>query len=136
MSLSITRNNNGTITVACGNDSITIGDPAAANAPPNPQQPAWVDPYILPDNNGTAASIVWRGQAKTEIVSVPSVDDLPRLVRKMHDLHAPAQKPTIFQFHVKADKALNIETFNKAISDVGNPDWMGAEIKLMGLDDE
>ena len=135
MSLTITRNNNGTITVACGNDSITIGGLALGNTPPNPRQDVWIDPYILPDNNGTAASIVARDKAKTKIVSVPSVDDLPRIMREMHDLHAPTPEPTIFQFHVKANKPLSIESYKKVIFDLGNPDWMGTEIKLTGLDD-
>jgi hypothetical protein len=135
MTLSVTRNSNGTITIECGGDSLTIAPPVASDTP-HPKQEASGEIPVLWPNGGATASIVADGKAKTEVVLVPSVDDLLRAIREQHDLHVEAPKPTIFQFHVKGTEPLSVEKINKALSDLGNPDWMGTQIKLTGLRDE
>ena len=46
------------------------------------------------------------------------------------------RQPTIFQFHVQTSEPLSVEKINKALSDLGNPKWMGTQIKLTGPGDE
>ena len=136
MTLSVKPNKNGTITIECGGESVTIAAPdASATSPQSPQDTSGGIPILWP-NGGATASIVARGKVKTEIVPVVAVDDLLKTIKEKHDLHAKAQKPIIFQFHVNGDKPLSVEKLNKALSDLGNPGWMGTQIKLTGLRDE
>jgi hypothetical protein len=136
MTISVTRNSNGTITIACGGETMTIAGSTASDPPVQPQQASGeIAPFLWP-NHQTTAAIVAGGKAKTEIVIVPSVEALLKAIREKHDLHAKAQKPIIFQFHVMGDKPLRVESINKVVSDLGHPDWMGMQIKLTGLRDE
>jgi hypothetical protein len=127
MTLSVSSNSNGTITITCGNDSITIG------APDPPKQ---VEIPPLWPHSGPAASIIAGKKVKTKVIRVPSGDDLLNAIRKQHDLHIQASEPIIFQFHVQGSEPLSVEKINKALSDLGNPEWMGTQIKLTGLGDE
>jgi hypothetical protein len=136
MTLSVTPNKNGTITVECGGESVTIAAPNASGTSPQPQQGASGEPPVLWPNGGATASIIDNREVKTEIVPVPSVVDLPRIIQEKYDLHAKAKTPIVFQFHVKGDNPLSVERINKALSDLGNPEWMGTQFKLTGLRDE
>lgn len=136
MTLRVIPNKNGTITIECGGESVTIGAPDPPATSPQPQQDGSGGIPALWPNGGATASIIDNGKAKTEIVPVRSADDLLRTIQEKHDLHAKARKPIIFQFHVNGDKPLSIERINKALSDLGNPDWMGTQIKLTRLRDE
>ena len=130
MTLSVSPNSNGTITITCGNDSVTIGAPAA------PKQEASTEVPVLWPNYGATASIVAGGKTKTKVIGVPSVDDLLKAIREQHDLHIQAPEPIVFQFHVHGSEPLSVEEINKALSDLGNPEWMGTQIKLIGPSDE
>jgi hypothetical protein len=130
MTLSVSPNGDGTITITCGNDSVTIGAPASSK----PQ--ASTDIPVLWPNGGATASIVAGGKAKLNVIRVPSGDDLLKVIREQHDLHVQASEPTIFQFLVQTSEPLNVEEINRTFSDLGNPDWMGTQIKLTGPSDE
>lgn len=135
MSLSVTRHDDGTITIECSGDSITLAaSPSAGTA--QPKQQADDDIPVLWPNGGATASIVADGKAELKIVRVPSVDELLIAIKEQHDRHAVAAKPTLFQFYVQGSTPLQVEALNKALSDLGNPDWMGTQIKLTGRDDE
>src|SRR5260370_6655931 len=127
MTLSVTRNSNGTITIECGGDSLTIALPVASGTP-HPNRGTSGKIPVLWTNGGATALIVDSGKAKTKIVPVLSEDELLRAIREQHDLHAKAPKPTIFQFHIKGEETLRVEKINKALSDLGDPSWMGAQI--------
>jgi hypothetical protein len=130
MTISVTPNSDGTITVTCGNDSITIGAAAA------PKQNASADIPILWPNHGATASIVADGKAKTMVIRVSPENDLMKAIREQHELHSREPEPIIFQFHVEGSEPLSVEKINEALSEIGNPDWMVTQIKLIGLRDE
>jgi len=120
MTLSVTRNSNGTITIECGGDSLTILTIASsvASDTPHPKQEASGEIPVLWPNGGATASIVANGKAKTEVVLVPSVADLLSAIRQQHDLHLEGSKPTIFQFHVKGNEPLSVGKINDVLSDL------------------
>lgn len=126
MSITVTSNNDGTITVKCGTDTVTVG----ASTPSNPgaSQPI---PILWPPS-GTTASIVAEGTAKTVVVAVASASGLAEAIRAQHDLHANVRVKTIFQFDVHGSEPLVVEEIDKALFDLGNPDWMGTQIRFMG----
>jgi hypothetical protein len=130
MTLSVSPNNDGTITITCGNDSVTIGAPASSR----PQGSA--DIPILWPNGGATASIVAGGNAKMHVIRVRSGDDLVKAIKAQHALHVQVSEPAIFQFHVQTSEPLSVEEINRTFSDLGNPDWMGTQIKLTGPADE
>src|SRR5664280_2520411 len=76
MTLSVSPNSNGTITITCDNDSVTIGAPAAPKLDGSAETP------ILWPNSGATASIVAGGKAKTKVIRVPSGDDLLTAIRE------------------------------------------------------
>jgi hypothetical protein len=126
MTITVTNDSDGTITVTCGGETIKIGGPT----PSDPKASGSI-PIFWP-NDGHTASIIAGGKAKTKIISVASVEELPKAIRENHALHAKAAKPVILQFNVKADKPLQIGNINKVLSDLGHPDWMGMIINLTG----
>jgi hypothetical protein len=130
MTISVTPNANGTITITCGGESVTVGTPSAS-----PKKDEFDDVYLWP-NDGAVANIVAGGKAEIKVVPVRSAKDLPKAIKEQHDLHARAPKPTILQFHVAGAQSLSVESINKALSDLGNPAWMGTQIKLTGPRDE
>jgi len=135
MTISVTRNSNGTLTITCGSETVTLGSSPSLDAVPQPTRASDEPPVLWPNDQHTA-SIIATGKAKIEIVSVRSVDDLQNEIRKVHALHSETQKPTIFQFDVNSDKPLQIRGVNKVVSDLGYPEWMGMQIKLTGPRDE
>ncbi|MBZ9772320.1 hypothetical protein [Mesorhizobium sp. CO1-1-8] len=130
MSLSMSPNPDGTITVTCGTDSLTIAPPIA----PKPRTSA--DIPVLWPNGGATASIIAKGNAKIRTVPVPSGNDLVKAIKEQYTLYVEASEPTVFQFHVNGSGTLSVEEINKALSDLGNPEWMGTQIKLTGPHDE
>lgn len=135
VSLSVTRHDDGTITIECSGDSITLAASPAAGAA-QPKQHAEDDIPVLWPNGGATASIVADGTAERIIIRVPSVDELLSAIKEQHDRHAMAAKPTLFQFYVQGTTPLQVEALNKALSDLGNPEWMGTQFKLTGRHDE
>ncbi|MGJ5176378.1 hypothetical protein ACQR16_23415 [Bradyrhizobium oligotrophicum] len=126
MTITVTPNPNGTITISCGTESMIIG--AASGTPKAPDTPI---PILWP-NPGPAASIIAERKQKTTIVHVPSNRDLLRMIMEQHELNRLNQKPTIFEFHVQGEEPLSVEEVSKAFADLGNPDWMIAQIKMTG----
>lgn len=131
MTISVTPNSDGTITVSCGNDSVTIG---AAAAPK--QQDASADIPILWPNHGATASIVADGKAKVMVIRVPPENDLLKAIKEQHELHSREPELTIFQFDVEGAEPLSVEEINRTLTDLGNPDWMVTQIKLTWPRDE
>lgn len=126
MSITVTSNNDGTITVKCGTDTVTVGVSAPSNADASPGIP------ILWPPSGVTASIVAEGKAKTLVVPVASANGLAQAIRNQHDLHANVKETTIFQFDVQGSEPLAVEELNKVLSDLDNPAWMGTQIRLTG----
>jgi hypothetical protein len=126
MSITVTSNTDGTITVKCGTDTVTVGVSAPSNAGASPSIP------ILWPPSGVTASIVAEGKAKTLVVPVPTANGLTQAIRDQHDLYANVQETTIFQFDVQGSVPLAVEELNKVLSDIGNPGWMGIQIRLNG----
>jgi hypothetical protein len=136
MTLSVSPNSDGTITITCGNDSVTI-DMRATSKREASAPPLWpTSGTVLWVNSGATAAIVAGGKAKTKVIRIPSGYDLLKAIREQHDLHIQTPEPTIFQFHVQGSEPLSVEEINKALSDLGNPEWMGTQIKLTGPGDE
>lgn len=131
MTLTVKANSNGTITISCGDESITIAAPVPAGDPGPQRQPLSFRPVVLPPNGGAAASIVSDGKAKTEVVIVGSEDDLLKKIRERYGWNASGS--TIFQCFVGTDELLNVGKINKAFSDIGDPDWAGIQIMTGGL---
>jgi hypothetical protein len=134
MTLTVKPNKNGTITISCGDESITIAAPVPAGDPEPQRGPFSYRPVVLPRNDAAAASIVADGKAKTEVVIVASEDDLLREIRERYGRGAP--EPTILQFYLGTDEFLNVGKINKAFADSGNPDWAGIQIMPGGVGDE
>jgi hypothetical protein len=126
VTISVTPNNDGTITVTCGNDSVIIGTPAK----PKTASP---EPPILWPNGGAVATLIADKKAKTVVVRVPPRKDLAKAITEQHKLHKGKPTPTIFQFQVEGTKPVSVEKINKTLSDLGNPDWMGTQIMLTGV---
>ncbi|MER9002616.1 hypothetical protein NKI15_03150 [Mesorhizobium sp. M0862] len=126
MSITVTPNTDGTVTIQCGTESITIG----AQTPP--KQTAAPDIPILWPAGGVTASIVAGGKARTIEVDVASANGLADAIRGQYDQYIATPEETLFQFDVKGTEPLKIGEFNKALSALGNPEWMGAQIRLTG----
>ncbi|MDX1053356.1 hypothetical protein GOL41_26960 [Sinorhizobium medicae] len=126
MSITVTSNSDGTITVKCGSDMVTVGVSASSNADASPGIP------ILWPPSGVTASIVAEGKARALVVPVPSANGLAQAIRDQHDLYANEQETTIFQFDVQGSEPLAVQELGKVLSDLGNPGWMGTQIRLTG----
>lgn len=126
MSITITPNTDGTITVRCGSESVTVG----AQQPPK-QTSAPGIPILWPPG-GVTASIVKNGKARIISVDVASADMLSDAIRDQYSQYISAPETILFEFSVKGTEPLDIGEFNKVFSDLGDPDWMGAQIRLAG----
>ncbi|AGS25801.1 hypothetical protein [Rhizobium etli] len=129
MSITVTSNADGTLTIQCGTDIVIVSAPV-------PKQSAAPDIPVLWPPGGVAASIIARGNARTIIINVPSADGLTDAIKTQFDEFAKAPKDTLFQFDVKGTEPLKVDELNKAISELGDPDWMGMQIRLIGDQNE
>ena|ERR1700728_4326975 len=130
MSLTVKDNKNGTLTISCGDESITIGDPS----PPPANTVALPPPIRDPSSDRT--SIVAGDDHPTEIVTVPSIDQLPDVLRAMHGKYALSQAPVMLQLLVKADKPLIVGSIKKELAEVSKLSGMRTQIKFTGRSDD
>lgn len=129
MSLSVTHNGDGTVTVTCGGDSVTMSLPARAGTRSSDGPTLW-------PNDRVTASLILEDRAKTKVIDVASANDVIKAIKGQHDLYRLAAEPTLFEYRVKGSSPLEIGKIKEALLDLGDPEWMGTQIKLMGSTDE
>ncbi|MDX1188954.1 hypothetical protein GOL88_28820 [Sinorhizobium medicae] len=120
MGLTVKPNVDGTITIKCGGNSVTIPAPATG------LQPIWSP------GSGASTSIIANGKAKTKVVQIPNANDLVEAIKREHKCHSGECEPTVFQFEIGGTEPVDIEAIDKTLSNLSGSQWMGIQFKLTG----
>ena len=125
MSITVTANGNGTLTIQCGGESIIVGAPL----PKKPDEP---DIPVLWPSGGATANIIATGKAKTVTVEVASARLLREAIEEQYKKRGVTSDSTVFDFNVGGTDPLDIDNVNQVLKDLGHPEWMGTQIRLTG----
>jgi hypothetical protein len=123
--LSAKKNSDGSWTVSCGGDSLTIGGSGGSGAGASGSGPIIVFPNPTPNTGGVTAYIDWRKPNRNvEPVSVSNSQQLIGIIKDAFD----AGTPKLLQLHWTGEEPLELSDISNAIGQTSNQDLMRVEI--------
>jgi hypothetical protein len=148
MSLLFAPNSDGSVTVSCENEfiSLVIQDRKIVQQPQaiKPVNPANNEPNVAKPDDSIFDIIVKRipppanitpeaGEKKGKVINATSEDQFLLLLEEELNQHAKTQEPMDIQYHIEENQALNLTKARELIDRLGNPAELGTQIKFVGL---